>query len=315
MKMRKTLLYICLWGLIPLVLIAGLSRVYYRVTDDFRKGNIIVNLDNRDEWRLPPLTESDRMNLNTILSQPFHYLGKGAQSYALESEDGKYILKLFKVKHLRPSKLLNWLPTLPYFQQIRENDVSKKERKLCSVLTGYLTAFSMHRKESGLIYVHINNQHDLNKRVTITDKIGRTWSMDLDPVVFVVQEKSVKLRNFLGNLLQNGNTNGVKHHIRQVISLYLTEYHKGIYDHDHGVMHNFGFVGDRPIHFDVGKLYRDPDISNPHVFKKDLEKITWKISAWLMRDYPQYQADIVQDIEENLSHYLHEAFSVPTVMS
>ena len=55
--------------------------------------------------------------------------------------------------------------------------------------------------------------------------------------------------------------------------MYISEYKKGIYDRDHGVMHNTGFVEDYPFHLDVGKFSKEESMRQVKFYKKDLERI------------------------------------------
>ena len=42
------------------------------------------------------------------------------------------------------------------------------------------------KNESGLIYVHLNNARDLNKKVTVFDKNGQQHVVDIDRTCFYV---------------------------------------------------------------------------------------------------------------------------------
>src|SRR5205085_10468413 len=89
-----------IYALFAILIIFGLSRLYYRLTDDFRIANITYDLPFTPPWKVPHLTLDEYKNLEKILSQTFSYIGKGAQCYAFKSEDGKFVLKFFKFKHL-----------------------------------------------------------------------------------------------------------------------------------------------------------------------------------------------------------------------
>ena len=80
--------------------------------------------------------------------------------------------------------------------------------------------------------------------------------------------------------------------------MYISEYQKGIFDHDHGVLHNTGFIGDQPFHLDVGKLNKDIRMREVDVYKKDLEHVVWKMDVWIKRSYPEYY--------QQLSDYLRD---------
>lgn len=142
----------------------------------------------------------------------------------------------------------------------------------------------------------------------MTDKLGRQWELPLDDLVFVVQEKGKTTRGVIGELLQKGDTEEAKHKIDEIISLYLLEYSKGIYDRDHGVMHNTGFVDEKPIHLDIGKLSDAPEMRNPEVYRKDLRKVVQKMELWVRTHYPQYYQQLIPPLEERLSGIYGEPF-------
>ncbi|QLH36776.1 MAG: hypothetical protein HWD61_12050 [Parachlamydiaceae bacterium] len=270
-----------------LLALFGLSRLYFRLTDDFRLSNITYKMPYRQAWEVPEMSEAQRENFNEILNQKFYYVGKGAQSYAFKSEDDKYILKFFKFKHLKPSFFVDLLPSVGAFKIYKEKQVERKNRLLNSVFDGYRLAYAIHGDETGLIYIHLNKSHELNKVVTVHDKIGLVRHIDLDEVPFILQEKAKTTRTVMTELMNNQDISMVQKRIKQIFDLYLLEYSKGIYDRDHGVMHNTGFVGDKPIHLDVGKLTEDDRIKSKEFYKPDLLRIVSKFNIWFKANYPQ----------------------------
>jgi hypothetical protein len=301
MKFLQSRRRLFLGVLAAFLIILVLTRGYYRLTDDFRLANMTHPMPYQTEWEIPPLDALEKNQLDQILKQTFYYIGKGAQSYAFASEDKQYVLKFFKFKHLKPSWFVDMLPSIPPFERYRNTQALRKQRKLEGVFVGYRLAYDLHRKESGLIYIHLNPTFNTHQSVHVKDKIGRDHEIDLDPVVFIVQEKAQTMRAVINELLQKGNEPLAKHRIRQILDLYYSEYKKGIYDRDHGVMHNTGFVHDRPIHLDVGKLTKEETMKNPAVARQDLEIIVRKVDYWLSTNYPKYQETILQDMQEKLS--------------
>lgn len=286
-----------LWVLLVGIALFGMIRLYYSVTDDFRIGNITYEIPHHPEWEIQELGREERARLNTLLSQKFSYIGKGSQSYAFGSEDGKYVIKFFKFKHLKPSIFSMLLPNIAPFSAFRNYDLPRKQRKLNSVFTGYRLAFARHRDESGLLYIQLNPTH-IYRPITVIDKIGLERTIDLGSVVFIIQEKGETLRSILNQLLNKGDLISAKQKIHQIIDLYLSEYQKGIYDRDHGVMHNTGFVGNKPLHLDVGKLAAEPKMKNADVYRQDLALVTAKIGSWLQETHPRYAEELIKYMEK-----------------
>lgn len=299
MEKKLHLIRRLLWLALAIVFVAGIARIYFRATDDFRISNIVYELPHRAEWEIPPISASDNKNLNAILNQKYHYIGKGAQCYAFSSDDQLYVVKFFKFKHLKPSLFVGLIPSIPPFQQYKERQIRRKEKKLNSIFDGYRLAYERDKSESGLIFIHLNlTPNTLNKTLVIQDKIGLERTVDLDQVVFIVQEKGKTLRNVLTDLLDKGDISAAKTRIGQIFELYMSEYQKGVYDRDHGVMHNTGFINDRPIHLDVGKLSYDEKIKNSQNAKQDLDLVIDRMETWLRNTYPDDFKILHQYIEQ-----------------
>jgi hypothetical protein len=281
------------------LLVFGLARVYYRVTDDFRISNMTYEIAHNHDWEIPEFTSTEHENLKQILDQKYYYLGKGAQSYVFTSEDSQYVIKFFKFKHLKPSIFLNVLPPISPFANYVKKETIRKDRKLKSVFNGYRLAYEIHKYDAGLIFIHLNKTVNLiNKSVTVVDKIGRSHLIDLDENVFLLQRKGETLRTVMTDLLTKNDLTLAKLRIRQIFDLYVTEYKKGAYDHDHGVMHNTGFVGSEPIHLDVGKFSREENMKKATVYKSDLDIIYRKIDLWLKNNFPAVRDEVVKDMQE-----------------
>lgn len=270
----------------------GLIRLYYRLTDDFRLSNISHTLPFEAPWKTLSTTSEEQESLRQIFSQKFVYLGKGAQCYAFASEDGQYVLKFFKFKHLKPNLFVENLPSISLIGEYKNKCIERKKRKLYGVFNGYDLAFRESPETSALIYLHLNPTDHLHLNASLIDKMGFEKSVRLDDVVFLLQKKGETLRTRLTNLLDESRVDEAKMAFASILEMYISEYSKGIYDHDHGVLHNTGFVGSRPFHLDVGKLNKDIRMQNPEFYKKDLEHVVWKMDFWVKQSYPGYYPEI-----------------------
>lgn len=307
MGIRKKSRWPLILGVVALG-IFGLFRLYYTLTDDFRIANITHEIPFHQEWEIPALTSEQRAKFDQIVDQGFSYLGKGAQSYVFLSDDGKYVLKFFKFKHLKPSPFYNLIPHIGPLAQFHDREEKRKKQKLESVFMGYRLAYETHRQESGLFLIHFNKTKDLNKIVTIHDKIGLTNQIPLDDVVFIIQERGETLRTTLNNLLKKDQVSLAKQRIGQIFDLYISEYQKGIYDRDHGVMHNTGFVGENPLHLDIGKLSKDDHLKDPKVYRQDFDLIFHKISLWLSTNYSKQYPEMLEDMQAKYVTFFGERY-------
>lgn len=277
--------------------IYGGVRSYYYLTDDFRMGNLIFEREYRPEW---DTSSSVEPYVREILSQDFAYVNKGAQSYAFQSEDGKYILKLFKFKHIRPLFLVTLLPDIGPFTVFKQHYFAKREERLQKMFEGYLLAFQRHQKESGLLYLHLNPTTTLGQTVTLYDKLGISHSIDLDRLAFVLQRRAVRADETLRRLLDRGEVTDAKRYLNGLLALLKSEYAMGIHDSDRGILRNTGFIGEKPIHFDVGEL------SEQDVKLSDLKKNMNDLHQWILNNYP----DIYPELASEITQFVEEVEGV-----
>lgn len=297
MNRSKRVLATCLGVIVAVVAIA---RVYYVATDDFRLSNITSEVSFHPEWSLPPHSVVEEEQLNVILAQPYRYLGKGAQSYVFASADGEYVLKFFKFKHLRPTPYLEWLPPIGPVVSYVEKVKQRKERKLNGVFQSYLLAFNNDREESGLVYIQLNTQGNRERHVAIEDKLGFHYDIPLAHYPFILQKRGVPLDATLDMLLKKGEVAIAKAKITQIFGLYVGEYQKGLFDHDHGVDRNTGFIGDRPIHLDVGKLLADETMKDSHIAQRDARLVGEKMKEWVKKHYRCYNEELSAHIDATI---------------
>lgn len=298
------LAFLCLFGAV---------RLYYNLTDDFRLANMTYELPFEAPWKVPTLSLEEYQNLERILSQKFSYIGKGAQCYAFVSEDGKYVLKFFKFKHLKPNLFVEYLPPIPPFKEYKQSCVERKKRKLIGVFNGYDLAFRENRQTSELIYLHLLPTQHLQLKATIIDKIGLERMINLDDVVFLLQKKGETLRTRLRHLLNQQRVQEAKQAMASILEMYISEYRKGIYDHDHGVLHNTGFIDNQPFHLDVGKLNKDGRMQEVEFYKKDLEHVIWKMDVWIKAAYPQYYPEVSNFLGQQYQKWTGETIDIQAI--
>lgn len=276
------------------------ARGWFRATDDFRLSNITYNLPAAFADLQPRYSQDELDTVDALLSQPFDYVGKGAQSYAFSSRDGKYIIKFFKFKHLKVN----------FFDRAlgREEGILRKERLVRSIFEGHALAWQRHREETGLLFVQLVPNGPLKKEIEVFDKLKISRKIPLSEVVFVVQKKAVPSREALTALLEVGNMEELKHHIQMIFKLYGSTYSKGLYDRDHGVLHNTGFVEGSAIHFDVGKLTDEPRMVDRAYAQGDFDKIVQKFRTWFRYHWP--------NVADEMTPFLDDAkfsFAVPSI--
>ena len=283
--------------LLIVMLAFGGYYLIQELRDEFTLENISFALPEHPEWRTPPLSDSEQQFVNRILEQPFVYLGKGHQMYAFESADQQYVLKFIKFTYLKPSFLLNLIPEWSFVKTFKEHAQTGKQLRIDRVFNGHSIAFTKDRENSGLIYIHLLPTTTLNKSLLLKNRLGFTYAVNLDQHAFVLQKKGVSLRDTIQELLNRGDVKQAKQRFQDILALYNADYQKGIYDSDHNLMYNTGFVGSQAVRLDVGRLKFDPDANDPEFIQADLHNVIHnRIQRWLKRYYPQYVDELMHDL-------------------
>lgn len=247
------------------LLLWGWHYVYHNKALSFSVARITSDFSCHPQWDTGPLTPDERQNLDQILSQPFHYLGAGSQSYAFVSEDGKTVIKFFRMKH-----------QIFHLKDLWTHDRSEERRKnLLSIYDSHMLAYRKMKEDAGLIYLHLNKTDHLHKKIKLIDRLHRTHKVDLDQVEFVLQERAELIFSRLKKFLEQNDREGLNTALTNIMHLIQRRIDKGIADHDKAVTHNFGFVGDRAIQIDIGRIYEESERA------KDYTHIQERIDRWL----------------------------------
>ena len=135
--------------------------------------------------------------------------------------------------------------------------------------------------------------------------------VSLKNTCFLLQKKGIPLREYLHPLFLAEQIPLAKESLKAILAMYVEEYTQGIYDRDHGLLQNTGFLGNTPFHLDVGKMVENPSMQSPHIYKKDLEWVIWKINAWIKKHYPAHSQEIGAFLAEEYTFLVHEQLPVP----
>ena len=231
--------------------------------------------------------ELDYSQIDSILLQPFHYLGHGKQMIAFESADGKYVLKLFNP--MRPLKN-GWYKRWKFWQRYSSfkwisREWFQKKARLKKLFTRHKIAYEKLRDETGLLFVHLEPNPKICHYLHITDNRGKKHVMPLSPTPFVIQEKATLVPQHLHNLLQNGQLDDAKQAIASLEKLFEKRILLGITDRIQTMNNNYGFVGDKPIQIDVGRIRIEEEIKDNPGPERD--RILSNFHDWLGERFPE----------------------------
>lgn len=257
----------------------------WRLSDGFTLSKITADLPHNPRYDItpPPLGP-----IRTILSQPYHYIGKGSQSFVFESEDGNYILKFFRLNRYRLPTLQQKLPLPPFLAHIQNEKQRTKQNKLTRLFTSCTLAYTELKHETALIYIHLNKTTNLTTELTLIDNLHRTHTLDLDTHAFVLQKKGEQVLPHLDRLLKQGRHKEAQSALTSLTNLIQKRIDKGIIDGDAEVHKNAGFYNGEAVFLDIGafrKGHTPPEMSH----------LTRKLDTWLEKRAPTLRLDRAPD--------------------
>ena len=261
-------------------------------TAGFTIPNIESHLDYNLDW------EVKNGALPSIFEQSFSYFGAGGQCFVFLSEDGNYVLKLFKHHQRRLPLLIKSLPLPHKWAVKREKQRTRRMKKLQRDYRSYKLAIEQLAEETGLLYVHLNESTNLQKSARIIDKLHIAHIIPLDHVGFVIQKKASLALPHLKELIDAQELSTAKKAIESICDLIVSRCKKGIYDEDAKIHRNFGFIDNKAILIDVGRLRPDPTRTDPKIQRADLIKITQRLDSYLQ--------DLSPELSEHLHNYLEK---------
>ena len=220
------------------------------------------------------------------LNQPYRYLGSGSQSFAFLSEDGRYVLKFFKLR------TGYWrLPSLSRPKRRRESFMSAF--KSCNI---HEKTFS---EESGILYCHLKASNHHLPTATLIDRNHRLLSLDLSTVPFVLQRYAEPVDQRLIRHKNAKDLESAKQTLDQLFSLLVKRYQLGLSDRDPNLITNFGFIDDHVVSIDVGGLVDNREDLTSYFYNHEIFKAQRKCNRWLQKHNPElipYVEKIVEDI-------------------
>ncbi len=283
--------------LIALIGVGGIlaKQFCYKKTDGFALYKVLSSLAYNPAWDVGP---QDPPALSKIFDQPFHYLAKGAQSYVFVSEDGETVIKFFRIYHLQPPL---WLTSLAFPLPLQPFKLSKmiaKAEELDKDFQSYKIAYEEMKEETGLLYLHLNKTSHLKKTLTLYDKIGVVYHLDLDQMEFLVQRRATLVYPAIDALAKTEGTEAAKEAITSLVNLLMQRCKKGIFDKDPDLNTNFGFIGKTPLQIDIGRYRLATARQDPAIYRDEIVRITDNFRQWLDQSYPPLSEHLLEEINK-----------------
>jgi hypothetical protein len=263
-------------------------RAWERQNDGFYIANIEAPKGSKPPIIQVALLPHDLQCANAILEQEFFYLGRGFQCYAFESKDKQYVLKFFRYQRLQLPFVYDWVGRLPPFAKAREKRIRELERRKMHIFRGFALAFKEAKEETALIYVHLAKTMNKHPAITIVDKAKNRYRVNLDDVEFLIQRRAQHIKPVFDSLMLEGKVDEAKRRIDQIFDLLYTCAKRGIQDTDKSLIrkNNLGFLPERAIYIDTGKLALREKIKTKEGFTEDLQRLI-PLYEWFMQHHPE----------------------------
>lgn len=269
-------------------LFVGIDRFIHRKSLRFSLSKIAAAHDHVfDHWEMPHVSAKDKEELDQLFSRGFTFFGKSSHAYLFLSEDHKYVLKFLKRSALNPKSWIGYIPLSfnPYYQEFKQKQEAQKK-----IYTACKTAFLEFKEETGLVYMHMNPTHSLNKKISIFDKHGKAYSVELDKASFYVQKRAQLIYPRIAELMRIGDIEHAKKIISSVFSLIDLLGKKGVCDHDLSLYKNFGIIDDKAVQLAISKLQIDHSYAHSTTYKQSIPVITEPFRRWIKKNYPELLA-------------------------
>lgn len=279
-------------------------RLYFYLTDGFSLSNIKSTSSYDPAWEVPPLSDEEKELVFDALNQKYYYLGKGCQTYAFVSEDGNYVIKFFKHKHLRIDWWWKYIPLPQSYQEFRNQKIKLKKAKLQALFGSAKLGYEKLPEETGLIYIHLNKGKTPLAHLTIFDKLGFKHHLNLEKLEFLLQIRALPVYPTITHLVEKKDIRSIKRVFQHLIDVLISRSQKGVADLDPAMIQNLGLLDDRALIIDIGQLMADEKIKDPKNYSKDIQMRSKPFIKWLQNNHPE----LVPIFEETLHNSLKGDF-------
>ncbi len=283
-----------------LYVVVGYSLWHYTAlfcksqTAGFSVARVQTPLPYDPRWECAPPSPALQQEVQQILTQPFRYLGRGGQCFAFISSDGRYVIKFFKHRLYFPYNLLFHIPLPLWLNPFRNERFNKILSKIDRDVTSYKIAYEKIPGETGLLYLHLYPHEGFNPQVTITDMLGIHHTLQLGQTAFILQRRAIPLTTYFK---QCPSRQARERAMRSVLKTLATCAKKGILDDDPGIHRNMGFILDRPIFIDVGRLKTDSSYADPAIYHQELHRTFIRFRSFLKSKYPELTPPLNETID------------------
>lgn len=225
--------------------------------------------------------------LDSIFSQDFYFLGQGKQMIAFASQDGCFVLKLFYP--MRPLKE-KWYAHGKYWKEYFSlkwifREQFQKKARLKKLFLRHKLAFEKLPEETGILFAHLSSCIDVSHTVTLFDKKGKKYFLNLTDTPFILQKKAILVPEYFASLFKQNAISEVKQAVTALENLLMRRLEEGITDRIQTMGNNYGFINAKPIQIDVGRIRFDEGLILAP--EKEKTRVLTNFHTWLHTQFPQ----------------------------
>ncbi len=291
----KIIIYNFLKKIIPFFVLVFFIWLAIKRTDGFTT-NLITRFINNDKTYEVNIT-SDIEEIKNILSQKFHYLTRGRECFIFLSDDNKYVLKFFDSNRYHTKMYCPSISLPKFLDNFRNKHYNRRKTKLKFNLSSAKIAYERLKDDAALVYVNLHKTNLFNDKLSITNKYGKSFLLDLNDIFFVLQKKCdlfyVKYENSKDEVYK-------KHLLEAFLEMVHRRTIKLVIDDDIGKKRrNWGIVDNKAVTFDIGRWYLDEKLQTPEGYKKEMIKATKIFRKYLSENEP----DKLDFVNKKLQEY------------
>lgn len=224
-------------------------------------------------WELGPPSKE----IQGILHQKFSYFSNGNQSTVFLSEDGKYVLKLFRYTRSRF-----------HFLHSMKNAFKKKPKmdlmtKITKTLNAAYLGCTDAKEFTKAVYAHLNLSKNELPIVEINYK-GQTYHLPMDRYRFILQKKVTPFKEALK--LARNQPDLLEKYMLSFANLLFNRSSLNIRNSDPNLGPNFGFLGNQAVEIDFGNYHRIAP--NQALRIKEYENLMNRFEEWVRNNMPEH---------------------------
>ncbi|WP_420422645.1 hypothetical protein [Simkania sp.] len=257
--------------------------------------------DNDSRWETTPPSPSQQATLKDLFAHPFTYLGSGNHCYAFLSEDGQYVLKFFKQKHMRTQSFIDFIPMPAKMLLYPKKKYLRRKGERDKSFTSYKIAYEHLKKETGLFYLHLNKTDLFHQEVTLIDQNGEKQIVPIDQMEFLIQKKAQVGYKRLDTLFSLGKREDALESIASLLTVITRRMEKGYFDKDLQFFKNFGFIGNQAIEIDIGELRPLEKRQSATEMRAELTEVSHQLLDWTVSHHPDYESDVATLINDMIN--------------